>query len=416
MEQAQKIVQDGDQITPRPFRRRVFYIPGYDPNPARRYRELYRKEGAAQAAISGYRLRMAGRHHGGGPGWSVETEIGGRTTRAEIEVLVWSDLVQGSMRQGIVATYAQLCRTAWIYLRSGALWRLARLRQGPVIAALYPVLFLLAQLALAVLAGIGLARLGSALGLAAPPGWAGGAALAWAVLVVFRRQDGRFFAHYLMHDYAFTARHRGAPPPELAARLAGFRDRIRAALEAGGDEVLVVGHSSGAHLAVTILADLLRDRTHRSGPDRPALGLLTLGQVVPMLAFLPEARDLRRDLFQLSQSDALCWVDISAPGDGCAFALCDPVSTAGLGSPQKRWPLVISAAFSQTLSVARLRALRWRYFRLHFQYLCAYDRPGDHDYFALTAGPVSLAARFAGRAPSRSRIETPLSGYRDMAQ
>ena len=35
-------------------RRRVFYIPGYDPIHPRRYRELYRKEAAAQAAISVY--------------------------------------------------------------------------------------------------------------------------------------------------------------------------------------------------------------------------------------------------------------------------------------------------------------------------------------------------------------------------
>ena len=34
----------------RVFRRRVFYIPGYDPFHPRRYRELYRKEAAVQAA------------------------------------------------------------------------------------------------------------------------------------------------------------------------------------------------------------------------------------------------------------------------------------------------------------------------------------------------------------------------------
>ncbi len=39
-------------------RRKVFYIPGYDPFPPRRYRELYRKEGAAQAAISNYKIDL----------------------------------------------------------------------------------------------------------------------------------------------------------------------------------------------------------------------------------------------------------------------------------------------------------------------------------------------------------------------
>ena len=37
-------------------RRRVFYIPGYDPIHPRRYRELYRKEGGEQARISGYSI------------------------------------------------------------------------------------------------------------------------------------------------------------------------------------------------------------------------------------------------------------------------------------------------------------------------------------------------------------------------
>ena len=82
---------------------------------------------------------------------------------------------------------------------------------------------------------------------------------------------------------------------------------------------------------------------------------------------------------------------------------------------RKRWPLVLSAAFTQTLSAERWAALRWRFFRLHFQYLCAFDRPGAYDYFRITAGPETLGARFKGRAPSRSRIEKAVSKYTSMA-
>jgi len=220
-----------------------------------------------------------------------------------------------------------------------------------------------------------------------------------------------------MHDYAFSAAWGGANPPALEARLGDFADRIAEALagdrDGAPDEVLVVGHSSGAHLAVSVLADLLR--AGRVPADGPALGLLTLGQVVPMMSFLPGAARLRADLALLSEQDAVAWVDVSAPGDGCAFALCDPVAVSGVAGPAKRWPLVISAAFTRTLSPARWRALRWRFFRLHFQYLCAFDRPGDYDYFRITAGPRTLAARFAGRRPSRSRIERPLSGHTSRA-
>jgi len=86
-------------------RRRVIYIPGYDPIPPRRYRELYRKEGAAQAEISGYDLAIRPREAGGTYGWSVTATIEGAEVVAEVDVLVWSDIVQSSMARSIPATY-----------------------------------------------------------------------------------------------------------------------------------------------------------------------------------------------------------------------------------------------------------------------------------------------------------------------
>jgi hypothetical protein len=395
------------------FRRRVFYLPGYDPFHPRRYRELYRKEGAVQAALSGYALTLRGR----GPyGWHVTTETAGKLAEAEVEVLVWSDIVKASMAGGIAATYGQLLRTAWVYVASGALFRLMRLRKGPVIAALYPVGMLLVQALVAGLAGwlVG-----------ASVAWVAGALAGWVLAAVvaglavrgFRRLDNRFFAYYLMHDYAFTAAWGGANPPAMEARLAAFGARIRAALAEDWDEVLVVGHSSGAHLAVHVLADLVREGV----PARhPALAFLSLGQVVPMVSFLPRATRLRSDLHYLSARDELVWVDVTAPGDGCAFALCDPVAVSGVAPEGKRWPLVVSAAFTQTLRPETWAALRWRFFRLHFQYLCAFDNlpgtPSDFDYFQITAGPELLSRRYAGRAPSRSRIDRALSPYTSMAE
>lgn len=388
-------------------RRRVFYIPGYDPFHPRRYRELYRKEAARQAEISGFEIALKGKHGGDRYGWHVAAQIEGSEVEADVEVLVWSDIVKDSMDQSILGTYRQLVRTAWVYISTGALWRLMRLRKGPVIAALYPVGFLLLQLALALLAA---RLLGAVLGLMHPwAAWAGVLAV-WPVLEAFRRRDNRFFAYYLMHDYAYSAQAGGANPPALEARLDQFRARIREALHEGYDEVLVVGHSSGAHLAVHVLADLTREGV----PDGPRLGFLSLGQVVPMVSFLPRAQRLRRDLVTLSEQDRIPWIDITAPGDGCAFALCDPVKVSGVATPAQKGPLILSAAFTKTLSAARWRELRWQFFRLHFQYMCAFDRPGDYDYFRVTAGPMTLAQRFAGRAPSASRIETPVSPFTDL--
>ena len=400
-------------------RRRVFYIPGYDPIHPRRYRELYRTESAAQAEISNYTVTLSARQGAERYGWNVKGLIDDIHVDASVDVLLWSDIVRDSMDTSIPATYLQLLRTAWVYIGSGALWRLMRLRKGPVIAALYPVGMLLGQLIIALLLAGTISKVGMAamipllglfghmISLAVAAG-----AFVW-LMRWFKAKDGKFFAYYLMHDYAYGAATRGANTPALEARMAEFVDAIAEALYSDADEVLVVGHSSGAHLGVSVLADLMR--AGRVPADGPALGFLSLGQVVPMVSFLPDAHRIRADLAFLSTQDALTWVDVTAPGDGCAFALCDPVAVSGVAPEGKRWPLVFSAAFTQSLSPDRWKALRWRFFRLHFQYMCAFDNPKDYDYFRITAGPMTLAQRYLDRPASKSRIVKPVNKFTSTA-
>ena len=404
-----------DKARDRVRRRRVFYVPGYDPFPPRRYRALYRKEGAEQAAILGYTFDMRAEAPGSsGYGWVAETEIAGQRTEARLKVLVWSDLVQASMQRGVASTYLLMLRTLWIFFSTGALWAMIRLRPGPMLAGLWLVAILTGQLLLALglgaLVWAGLAALLPG-GIGHLAGAVAAAALAAALLSLFRRFDARLKAYYLLYDFAQVAAHRGAYAPDLAARMEGFVDEVAEALTDGAaDEVLIVGHSSGAALAVSLAAAVER----RGLPEGGArLALLTLGQAIPMQGFLPDATRLRTDLRQMAGSKTTTWVDVSARGDGVCFWLCDPAAVCGVAPKGHRWPLVISAAFSQSLKPETWRKIRWRFFRLHIQYLAAFDRPRDYDYFQITAGPMTLAARYRGRAPSPSletRVFSPHRG------
>lgn len=396
-------------------RRRVFYVPGYDPFPPRRYRELYRKEGAAQAAISGYELTMQAEAPGSGSYvWRVNTRIGDEATEARVNVLVWSDIVQASMARGLVSSYLLMLRTLWIFLATGAMAAMLRLRSGPMLAAAWPVVMLTGQLLIALVVAVAL-WWGVAVLVPGPVGLGAGVVLAAGsaagLLRLFRRIDSRFYAYYLLYDFAFVAAHRGAYAPELVVRLDAFADQVSAALTEGNDEVLIVGHSSGAALAVSLAAAVER----RGLPaDGAALAVLTLGQAIPMQGFLPEARRLRTDLRQIAGSAAVAWVDVTARGDGVCFWLTDPPAVCGVAPDAARGPLVISAAFSETLSPETWRAIRRRFFRVHFQYLAAFQRPRDYDYFQITAGPLTLAARYAGRAHSPRRESRVFSPHRSV--
>ena len=393
-------------------RRRVFYVPGFDPFPPRRYRELYRREGVRQAGISGYALTLAPLATGAGYGWRVDTAIGGEETHARVTVLVWADLVQESMRGGVLAAYGLMLRTLWIFFSTGALVAMIRLRPGPMLSGLYPVAVLVAQALAAGLAGWGAGWLVAAQSTSTLAGLAVGLAVAWAVLALAQKLDHKLYAYYLLYDFGHTARHYGANPPALEDRLAAFVASIHEAMAQDWDEVLIVGHSSGAALAVSAAADVLRAGLP---PGAPPLALLTLGQAIPMQSFLPRAHRLRADLRMLSMHEELFWLDVSAPGDGACFGLSDPVAVSGVAPENQRWPLVISAAFSQSLRPETWKRLRRRFIRLHIQYLSAFDAPRDYDYFQITAGPRTLAARYHARKPSPSRDARPLSPHTGMA-
>ena len=390
-------------------RRLIFYVPGFDPFPLRRYRELYRKEAKRQAALAGYQISQLPPDPALGADWGVDSVFEGQRTFAAFIVLGWSDLVKHAMSAGILRTYVALFQTLWIYLYSRAFFDLIQMRKGPVIAALYPVVMLLSQLFIALFTAWLVSLNFSSFWLSVPFA----SVIFIAILRGFKALDRIFFAYYLMQDFAFSAQLRGAYPAPLQQRINAFSARIEKALKENWDEILVVGHSSGAHIAISALAQIERSADFDQAPA--TVEFLSLGQVIPMVAFLPNAGQLRRDLYDISRSTAIYWVDITAPGDGCSFSLCDPVAVSALPLTGQTGPSVLSAAFSQALSPTRWRRLRWRFFKLHFQYLCAFDETRHHDYFAITAGPISLRKRFCTRKPSKQVQKSAYNGYRDIA-
>ena len=356
---------------------------------------MYRKEAKRQAALAGYQISQLPPDPALCADWGVDSVFEGQRTFAVFIVLGWSDLVKHAMSAGILRTYAALFQTLWIYLYSRAFFDLIQMRKGPVIAALYPVVMLLSQLFIALFTAWLVSLNFSSFWLSV----LFASVIFIAILRGFKALERIFFAYYLMQDVTFSAQLRGAYPVPLEQRINAFSARIEKALKENWDEILVVGHSSGAHIAISALAQIERSTAFDQAPA--TVGFLSLGQVIPMVAFLPNAGQLRRDLYDISRSTAIYWVDIIAPGDGCSFSLCDPVAVSALPLAGQTGPLVLSAAFSQALSPTRWRRLRWRFFKLHFQYLCAFDETHHYDYFAITAGPITLRKRFCNRKPSK---------------
>jgi len=383
-----------------PVRRRcVFYVSGFDPKGARHYHSLYRDESARQAPVSGFAVDVGPRRklQDGNSAWALRAVEDGTEVETHYEFMRWDDVVSSHWPRFTWQLWRDVVVTTWFNLRHGALWAMYRLSWPPALALFIPFLLLLGVV-------LGIPLLGGLAGWAAWEAldnpWAGLAAAgvaAAAVVWVGLALEARYSMYWMMRSYAFTAHQARGCTPDLEARLDQQARRLAQRLaEAQDDEVLVVGHSSGANMAVSIVARALRLRGAAQG-ERPTLSLLTLGQWIPLLGLLPQATAFREELAELATAPRLDWIDFSAPPDGCCFALTDPVAGSGV-TPARRVPdrpKLLSPRFAEMFDGPAYELLKRDKFRLHFQYLAAAGQPVAYDYFRITGGARTLAARFA---------------------
>jgi len=399
---------------PPPVRRRhVFYVSGFDPNGPSRYHKLYSDGAGQQAAAGGPPIEVGARNRidAHTMGWTVRQQDGpGEAGAVDTRYVFprWDSIIRDHWWQDQAPQVVDLLRTSWLYLRTGALWKMVR-QSWPVFVCLFGPFFLLLALlpgaaaGLAALAALAIAwRADAPLhGPAAAVAGIGVLALWW---VYWARRHWR--TQWILRGYAFVGRMADGGVPGLDSRLDAMAEALcRQAREATDDEILLVGHSLGTIMAVSVLARALRldPELTRHGP---AIGLLTLGHCVPLLSNLPAARRFRDELAALAMAPDLCWVDFSDPLDDYSFAGVDPVKAAGIrvavvGRPQLRSP-----CFSLLFDAGGGRMPAMSQHEIHQQYLrpCrlrSAPAPEDFDFFAITAGPVRLAERYpatGGRA------------------
>ena len=393
-----------------------FLIAGFDPKSERWYHALVRSQARRQAAVNGMTIEVDKARRAAGPhatAWGMRGQgpQGADPVDTTFELLQWDDIVRSHWSPSPGRVVFDGLRTVLFGLRDGAVQRMYRLFRPPVYAVFFPLVVLAMCAVLAVLAGGVVARgLVSAAGLpaaaAAALGIVTAALLAWLAL----RGVHRIHITWLLRLVRFTHLQATGRVPRLDERLGEFADRIGEVRGTGGvDEVLVVGHSVGATLAIQVLARALEadPALGEAGPGTGPVAFLSLGHCIPLLSALSPAAALRRDLARVAGS-SIDWLDVSAPIDWAAFPGVDPVAGAGLAAAPSGWhPRLMSPRFHLLFGEQAYARLKRNRFQVHLQYLMASERAGPYDLFAITAGPRSLRARFDDDASPRDGDTLP---------
>ncbi len=379
-----------DRITGREVRRRrVHYISGFDPRGPVHYHRLYRDEAFKQQAVDQAAIEVGPRTRFGRrqSGWAVTAEWDGQQVETDYRFMSWDDIVRKHWIRSPLRLVARGVTGYPTYLATGGLQRARTLSRGAFISGILPLLFQLLVLLLMLPAALLGWFLGSAtaLPLAAP---LMAAALAGAIVYGGLRIAERFGIFWLLRICVFIYDWGREGIPGLDERAREMADAIvTAQRDDPVDEVLIVGHSIGSMLAVSVAAELLRDGGSVPPELTDRIGLMTLGQCIPWLGFMPQANAFRSQLEVLARAESLPWIDVSGPTDPLGFYNVDPIAESGIRDTPPGRPRLVTARFFRMFHFDTYRRLRRDKLRLHFQYLMASELPADYDYFRITAGP-----------------------------
>ncbi len=378
--------------------RKVFFISGYDPKGPGWYHGLFVRQAKLQAELSGMRLDVSNRANIDATLslWTIQGQENGHQITSQYVFLRWDDIVRKSWTRGTLAMMGVVSGNLYNYLRNGILWRLLGTSWITFNAAFYPSAFVLMTIIAGLLTGWGIATI---IGIS---GWLSillvlviAAGFATVVLPIL---DRKFVIYWMSRIFAFNLKQGQGEVEGLRERTGQFANLITQAANTGDfDEIVVVGHSTGCQLAVSVLATAIKAK-----PDI-RLSFMTLGSSIAMMAWVKEAGWFCDQLEQVANHHGIEWIDFSATQDGASFTLFDPVEGSGLqhANAQDKKPKLLSIKMFQLFSPVRFKKIRHNWNRVHFQYLCASEVLGDYDYFAIVAGCKTMTERFEHRQTTR---------------
>jgi hypothetical protein len=376
-------------------RRHVIYVSGYDPRGAQGYFDLFRRTcqrcerlWPVSARLKPIEIVSEDFAHWGvdlqGPQWRAVTHY----DFLRLENFIRSDMAKP-------AGWHVLRGLGWIAgdLLSGTLLRIFAASWRFGLHLLYFQSLLLAWLAVALIAAFAAGQATRTFfDWSAPASVAVSLVAAFATLVALRPlADGRRVVQIASCWKTLRRFGRGQTTWIDRAVDIGARHLIAVARASKADELAVVGHSTGGVIAAAIVDRALELDPHL-GRNGPRLVLLTLGSVMPAVAFHPAAKKIRDIVARLATAPALDWIDCQSRKDVLCFANFDPVDGIGLDVGHERCnPLLWAISFKDMIAPEDYSRFRWNHFRVHYQYIMAGDRPAHYDYVLLVGGPRAIA-------------------------
>jgi len=380
--------------------RHIIYVQGYDPRGLAQYYRMFRTELRKFGRLYQLNATMSRPQtspDGETASWSIETKAGDWQTRTSYDFLRFEELIQRDLAAPIWST---VFHAMWIYWRlvfRGTIARFWRAHWRFATFITYPHFLLFLEALGSAGIAYGFAKGMQALGVPDLFGMATAAALFVAILgSVLKYTENATYLLYLLSDTIWTWEFSHRQRPEWDARIDRFAQYlVETARGSDAEEIVVVGHSSGSFLGIEILARALR-LDPDLGRHGPRIVLLTIGGNFPIVGFHAASQNFRDDLRLLAVEPSIDWIDCQSRKDVMNFYPFDPVAGHGIDvGAARRNPTIVPVRFREIIKPEHYNLFRWQFFRVHFQFVMANERPHAYDFFMIVCGPIPLSDRMA---------------------
>jgi len=380
--------------------RHIIYIQGYDPRGLAQYYRMFRTElrkfgRLYQLSATISRPKVAADDEIAS--WTIETKADDWQTHTNYDFLQFEDFIQRDLASPIWHT---VFHAAWIYWRlvfNGTMARFTKANWRFATFITYPHFVLLLEALGA--AGIAFVFEKGLNAIGIPDLFSIAAATAIFVALVgtvLKYTENSTYVLYLLSDWIWTWEFSRRQRPEWDERIDRFAQHlVEVARSSEADEIVIVGHSSGSFLGTELLARALK-LDPALGRHGPRIVLLTIGGNFPIIGFHTAAQDFRDHLRQLAVEPSIDWIDCQARKDVMNFYQFDPIKSHGIdvGSAGRN-PIIVPVRFRDIVKPDHYESFRWQFFRVHFQFVMANERPNAYDFFMIVCGPVPLSERMA---------------------
>jgi hypothetical protein len=382
--------------------RHIIYIQGYDPRGLAQYYRMFRTELRKFSRL--YHVNATISRPNVAPddesaSWTIETKAADWQTRTSYDFLRFEDFIQRDLAQPIWQTVSL---AVWIYWRlvfTGTIARFTRANWRFTAFISYPhIVLLLEALGVAAVAFVFQKGL-DAIGI--PDLFSVAAATAIFIALIgsmLKYTENNTYVLYLLADTIWTWQFSHRQRPEWDERIDRFAEHlVKVARTSDAEEIAVVGHSSGSFLGTEIMARALK-LDPSLGRRGPRVLLLTIGGNLPIVGFHAVSTEFRDHLRQLAVEPSIDWIDCQARKDVMNFYQFDPIAAHGIKLDSKRNPTIVPVRFRDIVKEEHYESWRWQFFRVHFQFVMANERPHAYDFFMIVCGPVALRERVAAPA------------------